>query len=91
VEAAVKVLPASGAGEDRAIGVPTSGGYLVAVADGAGGTGGGSAAADSLIAFLSKLTEGAASTDWFAALCTFDVELAAAIGRPDDGSRRLRR
>jgi serine/threonine protein phosphatase PrpC len=77
VEAAVRVLPASGAGEDRAIAVPAPGGYLVAVADGAGGTGGGSAAADSLIAFLSKLTGGAASTDWFAALCEFDDELAA--------------
>jgi serine/threonine protein phosphatase PrpC len=77
VEAAVKVLLASGAGEDRAIAVPTAGGYMVAVADGAGGTGGGSAAADSLIAFLSKLTAGAASTDWFSALCKFDDELAA--------------
>jgi serine/threonine protein phosphatase PrpC len=77
VEAAVKVLPAPGAGEDRAITVPTPGGYLVAVADGAGGTGGGSAAADSLIAFLSKFTEKAGSTDWVAALCTFDDDLAA--------------
>jgi serine/threonine protein phosphatase PrpC len=77
VEAAVRVLPASGAGEDRAIAVPTPGGYVVAVADGAGGTGGGAAAADSLIAFLSKLAEGAASIDWFAALCKFDDELAA--------------
>jgi hypothetical protein len=63
----------------------------VAVADGAGGTSGGSAAADGLIAFLSKLTEGAVSTDRFAALCTFDDELAARrSGRPDDRSRRLR-
>ena len=77
VEAAVRVLPASGSGEDRAIAVPTAGGYLVAVADGAGGTGGGSAAADSLIAFLSRLTEKAVSTDWFAALCRFDDELTA--------------
>jgi serine/threonine protein phosphatase PrpC len=50
---------------------------MTAVADGAGGTGGGSAAADSLIAFLSSLTQGAASTDWFAALCKFDEDLAA--------------
>jgi serine/threonine protein phosphatase PrpC len=77
VEAAVRVLSAPGAGEDRAIAVPAAGGYLVAVADGAGGTGGGSDAADGLIAFLSTLTEKAASTDWFGALCTFDDELAA--------------
>jgi serine/threonine protein phosphatase PrpC len=77
VEAAVKVLPASGTGEDRAIAVPTAGGYLVAVADGAGGTGGGSAAAESLIALLSRLTDGPASTDWFAELCKFDDDLAA--------------
>jgi len=55
---------------------------MVAVADGAGGTGDGAAAADSLIAFLSKLTEKAGSTDWFAALCTFDDDLAA---RPSGG------
>ena len=77
VEAAFKVLPAPGAGEDRAIAVPAAGGYLVAVADGAGGTGGGSAAADGLIEFLSRLTEKAATTDWFGALCTFDDELVA--------------
>ena len=55
---------------------------MVAVADGAGGTSDGAAAADSLIAFLSKLTEKAGSTDWFAALCTFDDALAA---RPSGG------
>jgi serine/threonine protein phosphatase PrpC len=82
VEAAIEVLPASGAGEDRAIAVSTAGGYMVAVADGAGGTGDGAAAADSLIAFLSKLTEKAGATDWFAALCTFDDDLAA---RPSGG------
>jgi serine/threonine protein phosphatase PrpC len=75
VEAAIKVLPASG--QDRAIAIPTAGGYLVAVADGAGGTGGGAAAAERLVAALTKLTQGAASRDWFAALCTFDDELSA--------------
>lgn len=80
VEAAIKVLPESG--QDRAIAMPTAGGYLVAVADGAGGTGGGAAAAERLIAALTKLTEGAASRDWFAALCTFDDELSA---RPSGG------
>jgi hypothetical protein len=33
MEAAVRVSPASGPGEDRALAVPTGGGYLVAVAD----------------------------------------------------------
>ena len=54
IEAAVKVLPPSGA--DRAIAVPSEGGYFVAVADGAGGTGGGASAADRLIVALTKLT-----------------------------------
>ena len=39
MEAAVKVLSAPGSGQDRAIAVPTSGGYLVAVADSAGSDG----------------------------------------------------
>src|SRR5437016_1561422 len=54
IEAAVKVLPPSGA--DRAIAVPSEGGYFVAVADGAGGTGGGASAADRLIVVLTRLT-----------------------------------
>jgi serine/threonine protein phosphatase PrpC len=77
VEAAITLLPAYGSGQDRAIAVPTEGGYLVAVADGAGGTGEGAAAAERLIEFVSKLTKAAASTDWFDALCTFDDELSA--------------
>jgi PPM family protein phosphatase len=81
VQAAIKVLPTSG--QDRAIALPTEGrGYVVAVADGAGGTGGGAAAAERLIAVLTKMTEKAPSTDWFAALCTFDDELSA---RPSGG------
>jgi PPM family protein phosphatase len=75
MQAAVNVLPISG--QDRAIAIPTAGGYLVAVADGAGGTGGGPVAAECLIAFVSRLTEKAASTDWFDALCAFDDELSA--------------
>jgi hypothetical protein len=91
VEAAIKVLSASGSGQDRAIAVPSEGGYLVAVADGAGGTGNGPAAADGLIEFVSKLTKAAASTDWFDALCTFDDELSARRwGRSNDGRRGLR-
>jgi serine/threonine protein phosphatase PrpC len=75
MEAAAKVLPVSG--EDRAIAMPTAEGYLVAVADGAGGTGGGAAAAERLITFLAKLAQEAASADWFAALCEFDDDLSA--------------
>lgn len=75
VEAAINVLPMSG--QDRAIAIPTAGGYLVALADGAGGTGGGAVAAERLIAFISRLTEKAVSTDWFDALCAFDDELSA--------------
>jgi serine/threonine protein phosphatase PrpC len=76
MEAAVRVLAASGSGEDRALALLTGGNYLLAVADGAGGTGDGAAAADRLIAFISKLAEAAASTDWFDALCSFDDELS---------------
>jgi len=39
MDAAIIVLPMSA--QDRAIAIPAAGGYLVAVADGAGGTGGG--------------------------------------------------
>jgi PPM family protein phosphatase len=80
MEAAINVLPMSG--QDRAIAIPTAGGYLVAVADGVGGTGGGAVAAERLIAFVSRLMEEASSTDWFDALCAFDDELSA---RPSSG------
>ena len=80
MEAAINVLPMSG--QDRAIAIPAAGGYLVAVADGAGGTGGGAVAAERLIAFVTKLSQEAASTDWFDALCAFDDELSA---RPMSG------
>lgn len=72
-EVAVRVLPTSG--QDRALAIPCDSGYLVAIADGAGGTGGGAAAADRLIGLIAKLAPEAATTDWFAALCTFDDEL----------------
>ncbi len=62
--------------------LPVAGGYFVAVADGAGGTGGGAVAAERLIAFVSGLTKEAASTDWFDTLCAFDDELSA---RPMSG------
>lgn len=54
-------------------------GYLVALADGAGGSGDGAAAAEALIEFVMALAEKerAASIDWFAALCQLDEELAA--------------
>jgi serine/threonine protein phosphatase PrpC len=69
------VLPTSG--QDRAIAIPAAGGYLVGVADGAGGTGGGAAAAERLITFLTKLSQEAPSGDWFGALCTLDDELSS--------------
>ena len=75
MQAVVRVLAAGGSGEDRALALPAAGGYLVSVADGAGGTGNGAAAADRLIAFISELTDAAASTDWFDALCSFDDEI----------------
>jgi serine/threonine protein phosphatase PrpC len=80
MEAAIKVLPMSG--QDRATAIPAAGGYLVALADGAGGTGNGAVAAECLIAFVTKLSQEAASTDWFDALCAFDDELSA---RPMSG------
>jgi hypothetical protein len=78
IEAAVKVLPPSGA--DRAIAVPSEGGYFVAVADGAGGIGGGASAADRLIVDLTKLTAQAASADWWSVLLELDEELAGRGG-----------
>lgn len=53
MDSALKVLPILG--QDRAIALPTSGGYLVALADGAGGSGGGAVAAEYLVATASKL------------------------------------
>jgi serine/threonine protein phosphatase PrpC len=79
MESAVRVLPALGAGQDRAMALPASAGYLVAVADGAGGSAGGAAAADSLIAFLSSLITIAGSTDWGAALRRFDQRLSTHV------------
>ena len=78
IEAAVRVLPPSGA--DRAIAVPSEAGYFVAVADGAGGTGGGASAADRLILALTKLTAQAASADWWSVLLELDEELAGRGG-----------
>jgi serine/threonine protein phosphatase PrpC len=75
MQAATKVLPARG--QDRAIAVPAPGGYLVAVADGAGGSGDGAAAAERVITGLAELAGAAASTDWFAALLELDDDLLA--------------
>jgi serine/threonine protein phosphatase PrpC len=63
-------------GEDRAIVLPLAGGCLVALADGAGGTGDGAAAAQAFIASAMGLVELGTSADWFAALCAFDEELS---------------
>ena len=56
--------------------IPTPGGYLVALADGAGGTGNGAIAADHLMAYVTKLVPDAATADWFEVLCEFDHELS---------------
>lgn len=79
MQAVVRVLAASASGEDRALALPTEGGYLVSVADGAGGTGNGAAAADRLIAFISRLADRAVTADWFDALCSFDDELSGRL------------
>lgn len=47
----------------------------MAVADGAGGTGNGGAAADHLIKGLGQLTDTAASEDWFSVLLKLDEEI----------------
>jgi serine/threonine protein phosphatase PrpC len=75
VDAAIRRLPENG--QDRALAAPTAGGYLVAVADGAGGSGDGAAAAERLITGLAKLADLAVSTDWFQALLELDDELLA--------------
>lgn len=74
MDATIKVLPATG--QDRAIAVRVAGGYLVALADGAGGTGNGAIAADRLMAYVTKLAPDAATADWFEVLCEFDYELS---------------
>lgn len=61
-------------GEDRAVALPVPGGHLVAVADGAGGTGNGGATADRLVNFLEKLRPRAERIDWFKALVAFDEQ-----------------
>jgi len=78
MQAAVKVLPE--AGQDRALAIQTAGGWLVAVADGAGGTGSGGAAADRLIAAIAKLAAEAASVDWWRALLELDEGLTGRGG-----------
>jgi serine/threonine protein phosphatase PrpC len=83
IEAAVKVVPPAGA--DRAAALPTPGGYLAAVADGAGGTGGGAATAERLITALSKLTAEAGSADWWTVLLELDEELARGRGGETTG------
>jgi hypothetical protein len=90
IEAAVKVLPLSGA--DRAIAVPSEGGYFVAVADGAGGTGGGASAGDRLIVALTKLTAQAASADWWSVLlATISLRRLPACGPEGTDRERTRR
>jgi len=74
MQVAVHVEPPSG--DDRAVAIEVAGGYVVALADGAGGTGNGALAAELLIAFVTRRAASARSIDWFDALCAFDDELA---------------
>ncbi|HZC87277.1 MAG TPA: hypothetical protein VE266_09815, partial [Steroidobacteraceae bacterium] len=55
--------------------MPTAAGYLVAVADGAGGTGNGGVAAQRLVKGLADLADTAASEDWFTVLLKLDEEI----------------
>jgi serine/threonine protein phosphatase PrpC len=74
VNVSTAVLAASGTGQDRMLAVPTCGGWLLAVADGAGNSGAGADAADSLISFISGLAPTADTVDLFDALIDFDDE-----------------
>lgn len=64
----VQISPARGAGEDRAAAVARGDGVVLALADGAGGTGGGARAADAVIAALSAAPTPSSWTDALAAL-----------------------
>jgi serine/threonine protein phosphatase PrpC len=75
MQAVVNVQPSSG--QDRAAAIPVAGGYLVVLADGAGGTGNGAAAAERLIEFVGERLANPDTRDWFAALCEFDDALAS--------------
>ena len=50
MDIAIQVVPARGDGDDRAEAFPTAAGHLLVLADGAGGTSGGAAAADVVLA-----------------------------------------
>ncbi|MBL8623485.1 MAG: hypothetical protein JNK64_19415 [Myxococcales bacterium] len=64
----VQVTPARGADEDRAAAVARGDGVVLALADGAGGTGGGARAADAVIAGLIAAPTPSSWTDALAAL-----------------------
>ena len=74
MHATIKVLPPTG--EDRALAVHVAGGCLVGLADGAGGTGNGTFAAELLMSCVTKLARAAATADWSAALRAFDHDLS---------------
>ena len=75
---ALRLQDATRAGQDRAIVVPLGGGYLLAVADGAGGTAGGAKAAE--FALRSVHDVGDRTSDWAGELRRIDRELAARSG-----------
>ena len=72
---------ASPHGEDRAIAVNYGTGYLVAVADGAGGTGHGSLAAERLMNGILRMSPSEVGrADWFRRLFALDDEIARTGG-----------
>ncbi len=68
----VRVTPARGAGEDRVAVMTNDAGAVIALADGAGGTGGGARAAEAIVA---ALTTAPAPTSWRDALGALDAAL----------------
>lgn len=72
----VQVSPARGAGEDRAVAIARGDGVVLAVADGAGGTGGGARAADAVIAaVIDALRAAPTPPSWPDALAALDAAL----------------
>lgn len=75
VEIALQVVPARVVGDDRAEVMPRNGGYVVVLADGAGGTSGGAAAADAVLA-TARVRALLSISDCVRLLCDLDRQLA---------------
>lgn len=78
LEFALRLQGATRTGQDRAITLPLAGGYLLAVADGAGGTAGGAEAAEFVLWSLHDVRDH--SADWAGTLRRIDRELASRSG-----------